>query len=467
MLSRRFQLLCATTLAGLLLSSASVASAVSLAGDQALREGLKLWRKPGAINDHAACANCHSPDGIEIAAYGFSDETIRRRAAPHLSMSDSNGVVHFIHSVRAKYGIKRLLDPMEDRVFQPGGRVLPGKAPLDRDGALAQGLAPLVPTLSKGRIGSLADALRAKNELLKIDLWSLRIGLEFNRLSEDGFHGKEHASIANWFADTPRVPREASSAAWYGLHDRYLADPTDANFWALYNRVVDLTKGNLFIPGELLSFEKYRALLLGQHLMRRALLGKPPRRGPVALAGTVSQRLIPNPMWSVGDFARQYEDADFGVLQFPKEVLAKKSLGPPAAEQLKTMRAPWLWLGWMMDQGLQRINNERATKRGEYVMNALWNDGPYPVHNIFMASRAELVHCFVPEAWGSGFQRHFVLGYGAFRRSGFYVSMEPKSPEHRRLYRTIVANAFRMSTYLLLEDVRRLGAIWGAEVQVK
>ena len=94
--------------------------------DVRIARGLVAWRKPGAINYKAACANCHGPDGYELAMYNFDDTDLRRRAKPHLSASDAEDIVTLVHAVREKYGIKKLLDPMKDRPFQPGGEVLPG-----------------------------------------------------------------------------------------------------------------------------------------------------------------------------------------------------------------------------------------------------------------------------------------------------------------------------------------------------
>src|SRR5579871_1569443 len=106
------------------------------------REGLAIWRKPGKTPDHAACASCHGPDGLEIAAYNFDDANIRRRAAIHISPEDADKVVAMIHAEREMLGLKILLDPMKDRPFQPGGEVLPGATPEERDNALGVELEP-------------------------------------------------------------------------------------------------------------------------------------------------------------------------------------------------------------------------------------------------------------------------------------------------------------------------------------
>src|SRR4051812_27184135 len=70
-------------------------------------KGITLFRK--LDNDRVSCGFCHSADGIEIAAYDFGDATILRRATPHLG-ADAEGMVKFIHAVRKRDGIKKLLD---------------------------------------------------------------------------------------------------------------------------------------------------------------------------------------------------------------------------------------------------------------------------------------------------------------------------------------------------------------------
>jgi hypothetical protein len=112
-----------------------------------LSEGLKIWRKPGAIQNDAACATCHSPDGIELAAYNFTDQDITRRALPHVSQDEAQVLVQYIHALRAKYQLTTLKSPMEDRPFQPGESVLPGVTATERDFEFSKQLATKLPLL--------------------------------------------------------------------------------------------------------------------------------------------------------------------------------------------------------------------------------------------------------------------------------------------------------------------------------
>src|SRR5471030_2586396 len=94
-----------------------------------------VWRKPDSLG--RACVSCHSPDGIEIAAFAFSDEDVVRRARAHLSGEDSKQIVEMVHAVRRRNHIIRLLDPMKDRPMQPGGALLNGSTPMERDDSFA------------------------------------------------------------------------------------------------------------------------------------------------------------------------------------------------------------------------------------------------------------------------------------------------------------------------------------------
>src|SRR5476651_2625096 len=87
----------------------------SISQQAILQQGLKLWRKPGAIQGGAACASCHSPDGIEIAAYDFDDQDLVRRAEPHLGKEDAGLLVEYFHALRDKLHLFPLRDPIRDR----------------------------------------------------------------------------------------------------------------------------------------------------------------------------------------------------------------------------------------------------------------------------------------------------------------------------------------------------------------
>ena len=85
--------------------------------------GLALWRKPD--KEDAACANCHSPDAIDLAVIGYPDAAILRRGTLHQPADVTLKIVDFVHAQRRHFKITRPCSPQWN-VLQPGGEVLLG-----------------------------------------------------------------------------------------------------------------------------------------------------------------------------------------------------------------------------------------------------------------------------------------------------------------------------------------------------
>lgn len=436
-------------------------SAPPPANKSAIEKGLEAWRKVGYVNN-ASCASCHGPDGLEIAVYNFDDATIRRRAAIHVNAEDSAAIIGMIHALREKYGIAKPLDPMEDRPLQPGGAVLPGATPAERDAAFSLELEEKLPTLTHGRIQSVGDAIKAKEEMLKLDAWELKVGIQFNRLSEDIFHGKEHASIAQWLPDIPRDMTDEDRAAYFALQDAYLADPSDENFVKMLNGVDKYTHAPYKKAVAAFALHKFKSTLVLQHLERRRLLTSNNYHGP-ELFDPALGKMMSNPMWQFGDLARRYSDLSLDELGFPQDVVAKKSGGPSSEAQIKEAILPWLWLGWLSDQGMQRTGFDRQLQTAQYMSQALWDEGPYPVHNAFFNVKKLMTQSFVPSAWSAPTPQHYVVDFSGFTRNGKQNLLEPADPAARARYEKFVANSFRMCIYLLLDDLQRTHLSWGKD----
>lgn len=410
--------------------------------DEAIREGLVVWRK---LDKHGqACASCHSPDGIELAAYDFDSQNIRRRAANHLLEPDGIKIDQMILALRDKFGFKKLLDPMVDRPMQPGGAVLPGSTPIERDLAFAKSLNRFARSLMGGPISSDADAVCAQRELARLDCRTVPIGIPMNRISEDGFHGAEHATIASWLPDVPPSIEPSRRRELTALADGYLENPTTARLQALDAGYIPASRSARSAADQI-SLAKYRAMLLFQHSLRTQALGKLDE--PV-LNPAWSHHPESNPMWEIGDLARVYERAGVGMLGFPPDVQTKKSGGPTPAEQMKELRLAWFWAGWLCDPSLQNSGPARTTQRGDYFTGYLWKDGPYPAHNAFMITK-KLVAESTPT--------HFRLDYSGFLTG--VKSGELVDPVHRSIYRKFVCNSFRMSLYLLRSELVRSGGV--------
>ncbi|HEX8705271.1 MAG TPA: hypothetical protein VF815_40945, partial [Myxococcaceae bacterium] len=290
--------------------------------------GLEAWRYEGK---RGSCAGCHSPDAIELARIGYTDEDLRRRARAHVDEPRVNALVNFVHVQRQRYEMKRLLHPGRFRPLQPAYEpfhaTTPGlpvhdpRSQSERDGAFMNHLLQDRKLLwATGRIDSLAKARQAYDELLAIDLRHLRMGLPFDHLSEDGFHGEEHRSVFEWFPDMASSPRPSARDEWYQRVDAYLADPSDRTLWGYYDAANAMTECNADLDGANLADYpracewmrlKYRSLQVFQHMLRHGTHRYPDflvdeRSGtePVLISAHLEKVIARNPIWEAGDYLR-------------------------------------------------------------------------------------------------------------------------------------------------------------------
>ena len=424
--------------------------------DSILVDGLKIWRKPGAVQNGAACATCHSPDGIELAAYKFEDGDLYRRALPHLGPTDTQVLVDYIHALRLKYKLTQLRDPNLDRPLQPGGEILPGKTPEDRDLAFGLEIKEKFPTLFSGPIESLDQAKSAEAELLKVPANQLKIGFPLNRLSEDVAHGNEHSSIAQWLPEVPPQIAHSDLDVWYALEDAYLAQPTPLKLHELivqHLKLVNISR----MPGfAAISTLKFRALLVWQDRLRNQTEGS-----PLNVSQDVLQFGNYNPIWEVGEFARQMMDRDAAGIGMDAENQAKKLNGPSLVDQLHQLRLSWFWAGWLSDQGLFKTSFNGKTKYGMWLSESISKDGPYPIHNVYVNVRRQAVLSNDLSAWGETLpRRRRIWDFAGLRSFEFQTRDLPKGEAHRKLYITFTANCFRMNLLLLKNDIEKSGVVW-------
>ncbi|HTQ08911.1 MAG TPA: hypothetical protein VMI31_02455 [Fimbriimonadaceae bacterium] len=432
----------------------AIASAATVGWRSPQDAGIDLWRKPD--KEGRACASCHSPDGIELAAYAFDDATIERRATPHLGVADGKLLAEYIDSVRSRLGIKEGRDPMADRPLQPGGQVLPGDSPVTRDRAFALSLGTVLPDLAAGRIGDLAQAKAALAEVLAVNLTKVRIGIPLDRLSEDVFHGKDHATLAHWIPDqilfTYSPEYEAAQA-------RYLADPSEENLKALDGFYTRQWKAGLPL-GPALALEKARCLLVLQHYLRTGRLA-------VDLPEFPDMTKAPaNPFWDIGELARINANGGASDLHLPPDVVANKDEGPSFDQQFQSMRLPWLWLGWMIDPGLQRTSFDRRTRYGDWFSEFLV-EGDYPAHAAFMLTKKMAEEAYAKNGWGSHSPQHLVLNFSWVLRNENWRSFAPSGGAYRNALNTFLANSFRMFALLQADELRRTGVTYMREPVVQ
>jgi hypothetical protein len=448
-------------------------------------EGLAAWRSTESSG--ASCASCHSPDGYDLAMIAFSDEHIRRRATPHVGPQAAVKIAQFIRNVRTRYGIINPPDPRSFRPFQPGGEVIQGATSVERDerfGAMLRDQYKLRVS-QPSPITSLSEALKVRDEMLALDIKRLKIGIPFNRWSEDGFHGAAHDSIADWIPNSPRVPLAGKEGAWLALQDTYIQSPTDQNFWTMYNAIGDHTK-LLPLGGDRLFRDKYKSLLLAQHLFRKArleglvesdalnffeyTLESPTVDGGKIVAG------VHNPMWDVGDTARVHNkgsnDCTGTCLNMVPALYQALTVSHSMRDQMSALRLPWMWLGWFFDQGMQRTSGSNSTKGLEYFRQALLDGSvgipelpideskpsTYPIHAAFVFLRKQLVQSFEPTALEERARstQPLIVGFNEFHRFSFDRTHIPKTGDHAALYKHFVCNAY-LTTLFLLDDHQAKG----------
>ena len=373
-----------------------------------------------------SCASCHSPDGIELRS--FSDSDIVRRAKRHHGSEVADKIRLLLR------GHPRLESEVgtEIRPLQPGGKYLPGKTPIDRDRAFILSVKAAYPILFKPIKGR-DEALAWQKVILGIKLEDVPVGIQMNRLSEDGAHGEIHKSIANWFPD---VPVFDSNVLRSDL-ETYLAKPTDEQLEKVDQKVVSLAIANSGMTE--LSLAKFRSLLAYQHMLRTKA------QRPILLKN--------NPFWHVGEFGRFYAESEYLVAGVPTEIVTAKNLSTTFKRQLKELRLPWFWLGWILDPSLTKSGPSKETNRAEYFTKFLEDDGPYMGHEIFMLSRKLAEQNRNPLYPNIPFE----IQYSFFLTNTPLIEREPKDPQTKSLFRALTTNSFLMTLYLLEDDLKRTG----------
>lgn len=414
------------------------------APDTAIETGLIAWRTPDERG--VACAHCHGPDGLEIARFDFGDGAILRHNDRPIPPAGAASIVGMIHALRDKYGLHAApLDPVSDRLLQPSSRLIAGATSQERDyNAALQTFAPQMPTLFNGRVDSILKALRARDEILALDVRNRALGVPFPGLSG----GATQDASAVWVAEQPRVPKPGSEQAWYALHDAYLADPTEANLWAIYNAVEVLTTAP---PGadehaDALSAAKYRSLLLAQHLVREQVLGA---RAPSAMSARrpiafleippEANRLVAihNPMFAVGNLTYH---------------------GKPNTSEALARALPWWFAAWTFNPGLPDVTEGR-----DAFLQALEGRSggePYPIHHQLVRIKMDMTQAYVPYVRLAGQPPQVnALDLADAARGFVYPDDEAGAlffdQAHRTLYHTFSANVRRMQLYLLIHEFNK------------
>jgi mono/diheme cytochrome c family protein len=381
---------------------------------QALVEGLVAWRKPDAQG--AACANCHTPDAIDLAVIGYPDSAILRRGHEHLAIDDLNKVVRFVHAQRRTFRIAKPCSPLW-RPFQPGGEVLPGNTPSAQELAFETVLQDRLPRLVSGAVRTLADAKAAYAELQAVDLRTTPIGIALPRWTEDGFNGEAHRTTNDYMPALPFIPR--SKSVWYAKEDAYVADPTDQNLLALLTsfaaenddggfakRQSKGATGNCYPYREAGSFItsfnhlKRSMQIVAQHFLRRELSSSGALRNqPVLLPSSLTPM---NPFLVFGgNFVEPpcYDEVSHRDLYdtIPESMQRELPMADIARKALNTLNGqlthPWMTLGQVLDPSF--LNSDTSTNNKLQYWSDLnfsqgvWHEPFFYAHRIAQHDRHE------------------------------------------------------------------------------
>lgn len=467
---------------------------------KALADGLEVWRFAGT---DGACVGCHAPDGYDLAKIGYADADILRRALNHVDQARADTLVAYVHALRQKYGMTKLLHPAKFRPEQPAFEAFPAKTPGlettdpkaqdERDEAFMHALTDdLGLVWATGKVDSLEKAKKAREELLAIDLRKLKIGIPFDHLSEDAWHGEEHRSIFEWYPAIPSLPPAGKEQAWYALADAYVADPSDEKFWAYYDAIGELTACDYDLSngGDPLYYQpacdwmrlKFRSVQVFQHMLRKQTVDYPDffadQPAGTTLVGALDTVIERSPIWEAGDFIRvsplmrPQQTACFSQDNLPCTLLPPKidetvSSVPTYEEarikQGEVFQQSWFVMSWLRDPALLHESQNFATFIGDYLESVLL--AHYDVHHAFVVAKTAAEKS-AAKGWmeAPGFR----AGTGkiasvrtfSFKQIRNNFSPPPQDDPRRATHDRMFANFARMWIYLVEDDLKASGEIF-------
>lgn len=406
--------------------------------EQVIRKGINAWRKQEF--DQRACVQCHGPDMMEFAYLDFGVENFLRRSSQHVVPVTTEKLLDAVFAMRRKYQIQTK-DPFIYRPLQPGTEVLgdPAASSQSRDYAFGQYLAgqqqlSLASTRlgfnAKDAAGAIVRAKTMRDELKRVNLAQLRMGIPFPLWSQDKFHGPEFKSLNAWL---PKVEHGFSKQTpVLAYHNAYLSfaknkrtGASDANLSKLLQSVEQyqsLPGEKFFSSGRGKKFieAQYLSVQLGSHFMRMEVLQNAPAEVKAAELIPAKmkslERIAINPFpffngpWNFGAHFRdnvlstamaaeqQPFDiatvADFFDMSAAEQanLTDTRQLSPEQLQQLvdesDNIILPWFWMGWILDRTLKFTNQDFPPPSAEYFAEHLWkrNQG-YPIHAAFMVAK--------------------------------------------------------------------------------
>ena len=418
--------------------------ATGLTNEQAKAMALTLWRNDDlSVHPKGSCAGCHGADFFDLARIGSSEQDILRRAKlDGASPVQAQALAQAVNAIRSEQKLPAT-NARTFRPLQPGGSVLLPEltdsaepdylVAVRRDVAFAQQIKTLklLPTLTEGRVDSLAKARQAQKELLDLaqgtnlagnnaqglNMRSLPSGILYPKWSADLHHGSKEGTFNDWTADIAHDPKDAfNKAEWQKLQNAYLADPSNLNFWKMYNEARNKTFVPLFkctitdtnattgavTPSSTcdksddFNKNKFLSALMGQHMMRLQVTGKldtfakgaiafsyldnPSEEASSVMKSRENFPMLPSALWEVGDTGRTMLISSASVgsfrqnladLGFPLFAQTSIDASRNAIEEEDAIRLAWFWIGATFDPSMSRINKSNATRVGEYMVGTL------------------------------------------------------------------------------------------------
>lgn len=364
----------------------------------AMRDGLLAWRTPG---ERGACNACHSPDALDLATFDYPNSAVLRRAVGQgLPAKSALAIVKMINAQRWRHGIQTFCRSKSFIPLQPVGTPINGATGFAKDLGLYNGLLAKHIDLKSGPIDQ-ASATIFINAISSLNTLNIPIAISLNAWTEDSFHGDDHKSTAEWLPEIPIEPQANTDArdTWLRLENAYIETPTDDVFWKMVDGVAILKAARFTTGGvsERLAREKYKSVLLFQHMLRTGKL----QVADLTKTNNLDRFSIWETAQIVDVMGRGCSDNGTDLNPFPcwnyPESFYKK-MGTDRDTLLKDVlkiRLPWLIAGWMTDPGLQLTEGGDAQIKHlhdalEKHLNTYFpNDQIYnqlPIHDLYFSA---------------------------------------------------------------------------------
>jgi hypothetical protein len=465
---------------GLVVADAVRFTPVSVASDpEVLADGLVSWRKPDM--DGITCAQCHGPAGYDIATFSFSQADVRVATQPHLPESDADAIFRMIELHRRRYPIAGgTKDVTTFRPFQPTGVVLGGATATSeqRDAAFGNHAAANF-LFAQGRVETLAQAHAAKDQLLNLDIDSVPIGIAFNRWSESVARqgAADGGKIAEWLPAIGQQILGANQAAFLALENAYIANPTDANFWAMFHKIDawatpdPVNNAPVTSPNwRRMAKEQFKSNLVFQHDQLKKSMGTDNwvtgRSTVRPFQDQENQGSVLSFLWDVADAARIVKNTPFAELPLRNQESMFIDTANPITTQINRLRNTWFYLGWTMDHSLFFTGPSNSTRSGEYFIEQLWTEN-LRAHQVFFNITHAVKRGYQPGGWATGNSgglvqyfnsyKNYYLGYNKYKKG----TDAPGYAGSAATYMNMLANSVRMLALLHENDIQNKGKVYG------